>query len=65
MIFYHIIHKNHPEKVLCIKTGMPIIPKKKKKKKIIQVSVFSPDPTPFPGPGELCSHHFYQIISFE
>ena len=25
---------------------------------------FSPDPTPFPGTGELCSNHFYQNNTF-
>ena len=25
---------------------------------------FSPDPTPFPGTGELCSNHFFQNITF-
>ena len=25
---------------------------------------FSPDPTPFPGPGELCSDHFSKNKSF-
>ena len=26
--------------------------------------VFPPEPTPFPGTGELCSNHFYQNIIF-
>ena len=45
-------------------TWFPIISKKKKKKKKQLGRVFSPDPTPFPGTGELCSNHFSQNIPF-
>ena len=33
-------------------------------KKIVCLYVFPPDPTPFPGIGELCSNYFFQNITF-
>ena len=33
-------------------------------KEIVCLYVFPPDPTLFPGTGELCSNHFYQHITF-